>query len=175
MIFETERLIVRQWTEQDAEAAFQIYRHPEVSRYLGRNAKAMESVDEMAQRIRFWRERDKGLRTELGFWAMEDRQLGPLGSVILRPLPNDTKVEVGWHLGFDHWGKGYATEAGAGAVKHGFEVVGLDEIYAIVQPENSRSIAVTQRLGMEPLGITNSYHEMALLLFRLLRSESSRK
>ena len=169
MIFETKRLIVRPWTEQDAEAAFQIYHHPEVSRYLGRNAKAMESVEEMAERIRFWQERDKGLRTDLGFWAMEEKQLGPIGSVVLRPLPNDTKVEVGWHLAFDHWGKGYATEAGSGAIKHGFESVDLSEIYAIVQPENTRSVRVAERIGMEPLGTTDAYHEMELLLFRIQR------
>jgi RimJ/RimL family protein N-acetyltransferase len=169
VIFETERLRVRPWTEDDAEAALAIYSHPEVSRYLGRNAKPIASLDEQLARIRFWRERDKDLRKDLGFWAMEDRDIGPVGSVVLRPLPNDTKVEVGWHLGFDHWGKGYATEAGRGAIEHGFSTVGLTEIYAIVQPENTRSVRVTERLGMEPLGTTADYHEMELLFFRVSR------
>ncbi|MDQ2985974.1 MAG: GNAT family N-acetyltransferase [Armatimonadota bacterium] len=167
MIFETERLRIRPWTEADVEAAFRIYSNPEVTRFLGSGGKPISDVDEQLARIRHWRDRDRDLRPDLGFWAMDERELGPIGSVILRPLPNDTKVEVGWHLGFDHWGKGYATEAAQGAIRHGFDTASLTEIYAIVQAENTQSIRVTERVGMEPLGTTDAYHDMELLFFRI--------
>jgi RimJ/RimL family protein N-acetyltransferase len=167
VIFETERIRVRPWAVEDAEAAFRIYGNPEVTRYLGGNGKLVESVEAQVAKIQGWIDRDRDLRPELGFWAMEEKSLGfPIGSVILRPLPKDTKVEVGWHLGFDHWGKGYATEAAHGAITHGFGTAGLDEIYAIVQPENLRSVRVTERLGMEPLGTTTDYHDLELLFYR---------
>jgi RimJ/RimL family protein N-acetyltransferase len=87
--------------------------------------------------------------------------------VILRPLPNDTKIEVGWHLGQEHWGNGYATEAARGAIKHGFSVARLEEIYCIIYPENTASIRVAERLGLESLGTTKDYHDLELLFFRV--------
>lgn len=161
-------MLVRPWTVDDAEAAFRIYSHPEVTRFLGGGGDPVESVEAQLAKILGWIERDKNLRPDLGFWAMDDKELGyPIGSVILRPLPNDTKVEVGWHLGVDHWGTGYATEAARGAIEHGFSTVGLAEIYAIVQPENLRSVRVAERLGMECLGTTTDYHDLELLFFRI--------
>lgn len=171
VIFETERLVVRAWTVEDAEAAYRVYSNPEVTRYLGGGGKPVENLDAQVSKIQGWIDRDRDLRPDLGFWAMEERDLGiPIGSIILRPLPNDTKVEVGWHLGMDHWGQGYATEAARGAVDHGFGAVGLRNIYAIVQQENLRSVAVTQRIGMESLGTTRDYHDMELLFFRIAGS-----
>ena len=64
--------------------------------------------------------------------------------------PSDD-VEVGWHLHPDAWGRGYATEAARSAMDRAF-AGGLAEIYAVVYPGNDRSVAVTHRLGMRPLG-----------------------
>ena len=166
MIYRTERLIVRPWQDDDLEAAFAIYSNPEVMRYLGAQPGVpIPDREKMAERMRFWKERDRDLRPGLGFWAIE-AQGRPVGSVILRPLPNDEKIEVGWHLGQEHWGNGYATEAAQGAIKHGFETVGLDEIYCIIYPENTRSIRVAERLGLEPLGTTKQYHDQELLFYK---------
>jgi RimJ/RimL family protein N-acetyltransferase len=60
-------------------------------------------------------------------------------------------VEIGWRLAFEHWGKGYATEAGRLAIGFGFEESG-DEIVSFTVPANSRSIAVMERLGMTHAG-----------------------
>lgn len=170
MIFRTLRLKVRPWTLADAEAGLRIYGNPEVTQYLGGTGAPVASLEDQVKKIEGWIERDKDLRDDLGFWAIEEVTSGDVvGSVILRPLPNDTKVEVGWHLGREHWGKGYATEAANGAIVHGFLRVELEEIYAIVQPDNIRSIRVAERLGMEPLGHTTQYHNLDLLSFRIRR------
>jgi RimJ/RimL family protein N-acetyltransferase len=57
-------------------------------------------------------------------------------------------VEVGWRLARDHWGHGYATEAGRAALAHGFEDLGLEEIVSFTSPLNEPSWRVMQRLGM---------------------------
>ena len=166
MIFRTERLIVRPWQSADLEAAFAIYSDPEVMRYLGAQPGVpIPDREKMTERMEFWKERDRGLPPTLGFWAIE-ADGRPVGSVILRPLPKDVKIEVGWHLGREHWGKGYATEAARGAIRHGFETAGLDEIYCIIYPENTRSIRVAERLGLESLGTTTQYHDQELLFYR---------
>jgi RimJ/RimL family protein N-acetyltransferase len=167
MIYQTERLTVREWAEEDLEDAFAIYSDPEVMRYLGAQpAVPIESREKMAERMRYWKERDRDLQPGLGFWAIEVGGKA-IGSVILRPLPSDVKIEVGWHLGRHYWGYGYATEAAAGAIRHGFETVGLDEIYSIIYPENLRSVRVAERLSMESLGTTTAYHNQELLFYRV--------
>ena len=61
-----------------------------------------------------------------GHWALEEKNSGQfVGRAGLhRPERHDWPgVEVGWVLHPDYWGKGYATEAGAAAVRYGFERV----------------------------------------------------
>jgi [ribosomal protein S5]-alanine N-acetyltransferase len=77
------------------------------------------------------------------------------------------EIEVGWHLKKSAWGKGYATEAGQAVLNYGFNVLKLPIIYAVVNPANTASIQVTQRLGMTPLGRTQQYYGKELELFKL--------
>jgi RimJ/RimL family protein N-acetyltransferase len=58
------------------------------------------------------------------------------------------RVEVGWRLAREAWGHGYATEGARAAVRVGCDDLGLDELVSFVHPENTRSLAVTARLGM---------------------------
>jgi RimJ/RimL family protein N-acetyltransferase len=106
-----------------------------------------------------------------GIWAVEVRDTGAVaGTVLLKPLPDgDGEVEVGWHLHPDSWGHGYATEAARGAVERGF-AAGLPEVYAVVRPDNARSIAVCRRLGMAPLGRTTRWYGVEVAAFRLTAS-----
>ena len=57
-------------------------------------------------------------------------------------------VEIGWRLPREHWGRGYATEAAAAWLDHGFGVLGLDEVVAFTDTGHARSLAVMRRLGM---------------------------
>lgn len=57
-------------------------------------------------------------------------------------------VEIAWRMAPALWGKGYATEAAACAIRYGFRTLALQEIVSFAVPANLRSIAVMQRLGM---------------------------
>ncbi len=48
-------------------------------------------------------------------------------------------VGVGWRLAFEHWGRGYATEAARAALAHAFGPLGLNEVVAMAVPANRRS------------------------------------
>ena len=94
-----------------------------------------------------------------------------MGTVLLVPLQDAEgqpveEVEVGWHLHPDHWGQGYRTEAGRWAVERGRDA-GLTEVWAVLHPGNERSVAVTSRLGMEPVGRTDRWYGTELDAFRL--------
>src|SRR5688572_10528779 len=57
-------------------------------------------------------------------------------------------VEIGWRLALVHWGKGYATEAARAVLNHAFTRLGIAEIVALTAPNNRRSRAVMEKIGM---------------------------
>lgn len=57
-------------------------------------------------------------------------------------------VEIAWCLSFEHWGKGYATEAARVAIDEGFTRFGLEQVIAVTSVNNRRSRRVMERLGM---------------------------
>jgi [ribosomal protein S5]-alanine N-acetyltransferase len=58
------------------------------------------------------------------------------------------EIELYYGLAKKYWGKGYATEAGAAILDYGFNTIGLNKIVAVVNPENSASVKVLEKLGM---------------------------
>jgi len=83
-------------------------------------------------------------------------------------------IEVGWRLGLDHRGKGYATEAATAALDWGFDTLGLDEIVSIYEPENVPSGRVMDRLGFGPGAATIEPARGHPLLVRRLTSDGWR-
>jgi RimJ/RimL family protein N-acetyltransferase len=188
--FSTGRLTARDWTEDDADDAFAIYGRDEVMRWLGPLPRhPVESVGQMRESLtrRIARAREQ---PGYGLWPLQLRTAGAVvGAVLLSPLPASEDVEIGWHLNPDHWGAGYATEAGRGVIALAFgltrigqDMVGpdladrlpgpvLDEVLAVVDPDNVRSQNVCRRLGMRHCGRTDQYYGLTLELFRLARSE----
>ena len=91
-----------------------------------------------------------------GLWALEvvdpERPVEFIGYTGLNPPSFEAHftpaIEVGWRLARTAWGHGYASEAALAAVRHGFEVSGLDEIVSFTTIANVRSQAVMRRIGM---------------------------
>jgi len=168
-IYETDRLIVREWTHDPDDHAriFDIYSQWEVARWLGAQPRVMADAVEAVAVVDRWRVLHEGDR-RFGCWAVQVRDTGTVaGTVLFKPLPNGTgEVEVGWHFHPDSWGYGYATESARGAVERGF-AAGLPEVYAVVRPGNERSMSVCRRLGMAPLGRTIRWYEVELESFRM--------
>ncbi len=176
---------------EDLEAAFAIYGRDEVARWLGPQPR--RPVGSLANMRRVLDRRIERCREQpdYGLWPIELRATGEMvGAVLLTPLEGaDAPVEIGWHLNPDHWGHGYATEAGRGAIALAFglhrvagEQVGpplasrggrlvLDRVVALVDPDNVRSREVCRRLGLEHLGQTDRYYGLTFELFELGRAE----
>ena len=62
--------------------------------------------------------------------------------------------EVGWGVHPDFAGKGYAFEAAAASLDYAFDVLGWDDVIHVIDPQNTRSIALAKRLGSQNLGPT---------------------
>ncbi|MGY1857307.1 GNAT family N-acetyltransferase [Modestobacter sp. SYSU DS0290] len=164
----TDRLRLRAWTTDAADLArlADLYSRDEVTRWLGGPPTVPPA--ELVQRWELVHQLD----SRHGCWAIEPRDGGPVaGTLLLKPLPNGVgEVEVGWHLHPDSWGSGYATEAARAVVDRAFDE-GLAEVYAVVRPDNTRSLAVCDRLGMTPLGRTRRWYGTEVEAFRLSAPE----
>ena len=151
-VFETERLIVRPWRDDEAPRLFDIRRRPEITRWFG-TPTPMASVDEAHERIARWRAITEA-DPRLGSWAICERAGGPpAGSVILMIADErPDRIEVGWDLHPDATGRGLATEAARGAIAKAF-ADGAPEVFAVTVPDNHRSRRVAVRAGMHDLGV----------------------
>ncbi|MDT0497619.1 GNAT family N-acetyltransferase [Algiphilus sp. W345] len=155
--FETERLLLRQWLPADREPFAALNSDSKVMEYFPTLLTRAES-DAMADRCQSLIE-ERGW----GFWAAECKASQEfIGFVGLHTpsaeLPFSPCVEVGWRLAFQHWGKGFATEAASEALRVGFQVLQLEEIVSFTTLGNHRSRAVMERLGMRQAGTFEHPH-----------------
>ena len=168
----TERLIIRPWIPQeDASQAWQIYGDAEVMKFIRPPVESIKAVKQLLQeKIELYQQRNNGT----GFWAVVEKEsLEIVGTILLVQLPDNQNIptndyEVGWLFRHSSWGKGYAAEAAKAIINYGWQVLKLPEIFAVIKPDNQRSINLAQRLGMKPMGLTNNYYDVELLLFNLL-------
>ena len=155
----TERLVLRAPVPEDAEALAPMYADPEVMRYVGdgRTLTKVETELSVRRMIERW-EVD-------GFWLFttvrqeDEAIIGRVGILIwnsdtweptTRAQPSwPTEVEVGYTLGRDFWGLGYATES-AGAVRdYALNGLGAERVIALIIHGNTASENVARKLGLE--------------------------
>ena len=144
---ETERLILREWRDEDREPFARMNADPRVAEFLAGPLTREESDGLVDRTMLRWSE------DGLGLWAVERGAdgtfIGFTGLARHRfEAPFMPAIEVGWRLAVDAWGHGYATEGARASLAFGFEERGLDEIVSFTVPANVRSRAVMERLGM---------------------------
>ena len=143
-ILETERLALREWMPDDAEALFAVAGDAEVMRYVG-DGKVWEAV-----RVREWIGRlNESYRTR-GYsrWAVVERDGGlAVGSCGFALLPWSGEIVFGYMFRRDRWGRGYASEITPAVLRHGFERYGFREVVASIDPKNDASRRVLEKLG----------------------------
>ena len=143
----TERLVLRRWSDDDRAAFAALNADPEVMEHFPRVLTSEES-DQMMRTIELHFE-----EFGYGLWAVDTtwapRLVGFCGLAVPTFRTDFTPaVEIGWRFARDEWGNGYATEAAKAALDFGFEEAGLEEILSWTIPANDRSQRVMSRLGM---------------------------
>ena len=139
----TPRLQLRSFSEPDLDAWAAIAADPEVGRFTGGVQDRAGAWREIALYLGHWELRG------FGQWAVVARASGTLiGRAGLWFPEGWPELEVGWVFARSAWGHGYATEAGQAAVDWARSTLGLRRIGSVIAPENTRSIAVAERLGM---------------------------
>ncbi|TQN31598.1 RimJ/RimL family protein N-acetyltransferase [Haloactinospora alba] len=164
----TERLVIREWRVTDAEAALAVYGAEDVARWLAPEMELVTDVATMRLVLQAWIEAQPNMVPPAGRWALvrrEDDQV--VGGVSLRLLPPfEEDFELSWQIRPDMWGRGYATEASRPLVRWAFGQ-GVEELFAVARPNNTRAIATARGLGMEWVGETDKYYGILLQVFRV--------
>ena len=173
-VLETPRLQLRPFTAADAANHARIYAKPEVTRYLAGGpflgeAAAQRSRAALDLFIAHWVEHD------FGVWAVVEKRARVLiGQCGLKYLPDRPEVEILYALDSPYWGRGLASEAGAAALRYGFEVARLERIVAVALPEHAASQRVMKKLGMTYEGLVEVYGGIRAVLYAVSRQEFMR-
>lgn len=146
----TARLTLRPLDAADADALFAIFSDPQVMRYW--SSPPWTTRDQAHAFI----ERDRsgfesGAHLRLGIARTDDGAL--LGQCTLFSIhAGCRRAEVGYGLGRPHWGQGYVHEALLALLNYGFEQLNLNRVEADVDPRNTASAKVLERLGFRKEG-----------------------
>lgn len=152
-LLETARLILEPFGQDDHIRAWcDMDMDPEVMRHIRPPSPDLASAkDRLAASMA---DRDK----IVGNWGVRrksDQMV--IGRALLRWLPDNERIEIGYRLAKTAWGKGFATELAQAIIDHGFTTLGLDEIVGVYQPVNLGSRAVLAKCGMTDFGMTQSH------------------
>jgi ribosomal-protein-alanine N-acetyltransferase len=148
-LFETERLLVRPFTLDDADDFFRLYGDPEVMRFI-RPAKTREECDVYLREAVAWMQE----HPLMGRWLAWDKHLKEMvGSLGVLPVEKSDKVQFGYAFLKEHWGKGYATEAAHGGVRFFFNASKHNILYAYTEPANTGSQSVLLKAGFVRYGM----------------------
>ena len=145
-MIETERLFLKEITLDDKHDMFRLHSNVEVQKYTGEAP--IESMQEMERAIQ--KRIPDYKKYGYGRWATflkKDMQF--VGWAGLAYLPEFDEIDVGYRFLPNYWGMGIATEASRAILNHGFEKLGLKRVIAIAMKENTASIRVMEKVGME--------------------------
>ncbi|MEJ8306346.1 GNAT family protein [Saccharibacillus sacchari] len=174
---DTPRLILREAKAEDRDGLFALYADEEVMRYLPLDPfeSVEEADDEMGWHARIFREQT-GIR-----WMIEERDTGAfVGTCGFLGLEREhNRMEIGYDLAREHWGKGLMPEAIRAVLHFGFGPLAANKIEARVDPDNAASIRLMDKLGFVREGLLRQ-HEFEkgryvdLAAYAILRSEYGR-
>lgn len=143
----TDRLVLRRFTVEDADAMFHTWASDEeVTRYMRWDAH--KTVDDTERVISAWV--DNYAKADFYLWAVTLKEMGSLiGTLALFCVNSaDSCYEVAYCIGKAHWNKGYVTEALKAVIDFGLEAVGINRIEAYHSINNPGSGKVMQKCGM---------------------------
>jgi RimJ/RimL family protein N-acetyltransferase len=152
-LLRTPRLGLRRWKAADLEPCAAMNADPAVREFFPSGLMTREQSAEMIGRLE-----EHFDQYGYGFYALDVLDTGEfIGFTGLsHPTGLDAWfvpcVEIGWRLRREAWGRGYATEAALVCLRHGWEVLGLQKIYAYTAMLNVRSARVMQKIGMTLAG-----------------------
>jgi RimJ/RimL family protein N-acetyltransferase len=144
-ILETQRLILREFVPDDADALARILSDPETMRFY------LKPFDRAGVEEWIARSRRRYANEGHGLWAMllksTQELIGDCGLVV-QEVDAANEVEIAYHVRRDHWNRGFATEAARACRDFGFARLPVDRLISLIRPENLPSRRVAEKNGM---------------------------
>jgi len=144
-VAETERLLFREFSPDEAEAFYHLNDDPEVIKYTGD-----PPFRDVAEARQFLLNYDHYAQRGFGRWSVYWKESGMYaGFCGLKYSPASGEVDVGFRFYRKYWNRGLATEAALAALQLGFEKHHLQKIVGRAMKENHASHRVLEKLGMK--------------------------
>lgn len=149
IFLETDRLVLRPFTEADANHLLALDNDPDVMRFInGGRSTSREAIQAQTLPQLLHDYPCFGAR---GYWATELKATGTfLGWFEFRPLADHSPavVELGYRLNKAAWGSGYATEGSQALIRKGFTDLGVERVTANTMTVNTQSRHVMEKAGL---------------------------
>ena len=144
---ETERLHLRHWRESDVDPFLAFYRDPQSAAVYGENVTRSDVWRRVGLLIGHWQLRG------FGPWALEDKATGRFAGHGGLWFPEGWgDIEVGYGISPEFRGLGYAVEAAQCVRDYGYREKGFERLVSYIDPDNTASRKVAERLGAVPDG-----------------------
>lgn len=156
--YETDRLIIRDWKNDDLEDLHALGNCSEVMKYLG---KSKHTIEETMRVMNDYQDHVALHRFD-PMACIEKKSnvlIGAVGLRYLKGIPHlINKLEIGWRISANYWGKGYAGEISQKLFEISFLELNFNEVVAIVSEHNNKSIKALDKLGMMTTPTNNFIH-----------------
>ncbi|WP_407644111.1 GNAT family N-acetyltransferase [Filobacillus milosensis] len=154
-ILETNRLILRKVTNDDACSLLKYLSDRDVMKHIG--LEPFKSINDALDEISWYQsiyDKNTGIR-----WGITLKNQGQvIGSCgFLNLIPKHYRSEIGIELSKEHWGEGIASEAINAVIRYGFMHMNLQRIEALIEPPNLLSQKLVEKQGFIKEGLLRSY------------------
>lgn len=149
VIIETERLLLRTFTLEDAPLVYELNLDPEVTRFTFDPLRDVDHAREVLGKTIL----PQYALYNHGRWAVHLKLSKEfIGWCGLKTRPERNETDLGFRFIKAAWGKGYATEAAYACIKYGFEKLQIPRIVGRAMPGNKASVNVLEKCGMKYIG-----------------------
>jgi len=144
-IIETQRLCLRKMTIDDAYNIYLLNLDVDVIKYTG--DESFKNIEKARHFLENYNHYDK---YQFGRWAVIHKNNNEfLGWCGLKYTPELDEVDIGFRFFKKFWNNGYATESAEACINYGFEKYKLAKIVGRAMKENTGSIRVLEKIGLE--------------------------
>lgn len=167
IVLETERLIIREEVLDDIPKLYEIYKDEEITRYT---EGLYENYQEEVEFTKAYIENMYGFYG-YGIWMVEEKEGGRLvGRCGLsnREIDGQMELELGYIIGKQYQGKGYAYEASLAILEFAKKEIEKEEIFICTETQNIPSIKLANKLGFKECGKSVSEGREYIILIRNL-------
>lgn len=144
-LFETDRLLVREFTEADLDGFAALCADATAMQFMGDGSTLTREEVENWIQVCKRKYAERGYGTSAVFEKTSGEFIGFCG--VIR-APNNDFDEIIYAFMPSRWGMGYATEVSRAMLDYVFSISSLDKIYATIHPENTASTRIMDKIGM---------------------------